>query len=136
MKLADGLRGVEYLPGLGNSRQHLFREEWKLDEFPAIGPLRCAAESGHTLRYISLEADPALFAITGDVDASLMLFVEHIGDTLLDRFRNFRLVKRPASFVVNEQCSEFFAARQATNMRYQNAINALLHETLRRANSS
>jgi hypothetical protein len=50
-----------------------------------------------------LEADPALFAITGDVDASLMLFVEHIGDTLLDRVRNFRLVKRPANFVVNEQ---------------------------------
>jgi hypothetical protein len=83
-----------------------------------------------------LEADPALFAITGDVDASLMLFVEHIGDTLLDRFRNFRLVERPASFVVNEQRSEFFAAREATNMRYQNAINTLLHETLRSANSS
>ena len=129
VQLADGFGRIEHLAGSRNARQHLLGEQWKLDEFLGIGPLRRAPEPGHALRYVCLETDPTLLAVIGDVHSGLALLGQHVSDPTLDQPVEPLLVHRASGFVLDQHVTQFVAARQTADMRGQDAIDALVHET-------
>ena len=126
-QLADRLRRVEHLAVVRNARQHPLRELRELDEFPAEGPLRHAAEPVHALRDVGLEADTRLLAVIGAVDADLGFFREHVRDARIHERIEPGLVHRLALFLVEEHGAERLAARDAAGMRRQDAVDTMLH---------
>ena len=108
-------------------RQHPLRELRELDEFPAEGSLRHAAEPVHALRDIGLEADTRLLAVIGAVDADLGFLREHVGDAPIHELIELGLVHRLALFLVDEHDAERFAARNAAGVRRQDAVDTMLH---------
>jgi hypothetical protein len=104
-------------------RQHPLRELRELDEFPAEGSLRHAAEPVHALRDIGLEADTRLLAVIGAVDPDLGFLREHVGDAPIHERIEPGLVHR----LVEEHGAERLAARNAAGMRRQDAVGTMLH---------
>ena len=124
---ADRLRRVEHLAVVRNARQHPLRELRELDELPAEGSLRHAAEPVHALRDIGLEADTRLLAVIGAVDADFGFLREHVGDAPIHERIELGLVHRLALFLVEEHGAERLAARDAAGMRRQDAVDTMLH---------
>ena len=112
---------------LRNARQHALGEVGKLDELLAEGALGDAAEAAHALRHVGLETDAALLAVIGDVDAGLRLLLQHVGDARFDRLAQLGLVHRLALLLIEQQGAERLGAREAADVRGQNAFVTALH---------
>jgi hypothetical protein len=79
------------------------------------------------LHHISLETDPSLFAVVDLVDANLHLLAEDIADSSVDGILQRGGVDGLASFLIDQHASERFTARQASRVRHEDAVPALLH---------
>ncbi len=75
----------------------------KLLELAAASTFRDAGKSGHALRHVRLEADALLLAVVADVDAGLLLLLDHMANRLVHLGRHFGCVKGLAGFAANQQ---------------------------------
>src|SRR5262249_49132404 len=121
---------IEHLAVVGNARQHPLRELRKLDELPAVAPLRDAAEAVHALRDVGLKADARLLAIIGAVDAHLGLFRHHMRHARLLQLLELRPIDRPSLLLVDQHGPERLAAGNAAGVRRQDTVAAALHRGL------
>ena len=99
----------------------------QLREFLELAPaaaLGFAAEARHALRHIGLEADALLLAVVADVDAGLLLLGDHMAHRLLHRGVQLRLVVAFAGLAPHQKLAQRRAARQAADMRGQDALAA------------
>ena len=99
----------------------------QLREFLELAPaaaLGFAAEARHALRHIGLEADALLLAVVADVDTGLLLLGDHMAHRLLHRGIQLRLVVAFAGLAPHQKLAQRRAARQAADMRGQDAVTA------------
>ena len=112
----------------GKRRIRLCHQLGEFLEFAAAPALRHAAEAGHALRHIGLEADALLLAVIADVDAGRDLLVDHMAYRLVHLGGHLLGVECLAGFLAHQQVGQLLVARQAADMGGQNAVPAEDHE--------
>src|ERR1043165_3290281 len=98
-----------------------------LDEILADPALRLAAITRHARRHVGLERDALLLAITADVDACIPLSLHDLVDRTVESVRHLLRIDRLARFALDQELGDRLVARQAADMRGQDAVAAGKH---------
>ncbi len=111
-KVALAFRRVLLLADMGKAPCQVRHQFGKFLEFLAAAALRHAAETGHALRHISLEADALLFAVIADIDAGRDLLIDDMVHRFVHFRRHFIGVEFFAGFLAHQQIGKLLIARQ------------------------
>src|SRR4051812_24645896 len=98
-----------------------------LDEILADATLRLATVTGHARRHVGLERDALLLAVIADVDAGVLLLVHDLGDRPVELVRHSLRIDRLSRLALDQQLGDRLVARQAADMRGQDAVAAHQH---------
>ena len=115
---------------LADMREAPHQARHQLGKFLELAPapaLRHAAEAGHALRHVGLEADALLLAVVADVDAGVRLLLHHVAHGAVHLVGELGRVHGLARFALDQQVGQLLVARQAADMGGQNAVPAQDH---------
>ena len=125
--VGDRLRGIGDLGAMHEAPAERRHQVGMLDEVLADAALRLAAIAAHARRHVGLERDALLLAVIADVDAGVLLPLDHLGDRTVELVRHFFRIDRLASLALDQQLGDRLVARQAADMGGQNAVAAGEH---------
>ena len=113
------------LPADGReAMREVLRQLWEFLELAPAAALGLAAETGHALRHIGLEADTLLLAVIADVYAGLPLLGDHMAHRLLHLGVELRLLVAFTGLAPHQKLAQHCATRQAADMRGEDAVAA------------
>ena len=125
--VCDRLRRVGNLGAVHEAAAERRDQIGVLDEILADAALALAAVAGHARRHVGLERDALLLAIVTDVDAGILLPLHHLGDRAVEFVRHFLRIDLPVCLALDQKLGDRLVARQAADMRGQDAVAAGEH---------
>ena len=127
VQLGLRLRRILLPAHIGEPAREILHQLGKFLEFAPAPAFGFAAEAGHALRHVSLEADALLLAIVADVDAGLLLLSYDVAHRRLHLRFELPFVKAFARLTAYQQLAQRFVARQAADMGGEDAVAACNH---------
>ena len=125
--LGDRLRRIRDLGALGEAAQEHLDQLGHLLEVLADLALGFPAEARHALGDVGLEADPLLLAVVADVDAGGHLGGNRAAHGAVHLGGQAGRIDGLAGFAADEQVGQHLVARQAADVRRQDAVLAADH---------
>jgi len=127
VQLGLRLRRILLPAHIGEPAREILRQLGKFLELAPAPALGFAAEAGHALRHVRLEADALLLAIVADVDAGLLLLARDVAHRRLHLRFELPFVKAFARLTAYQQLAQRFVARQAADVGGEDAVAACNH---------
>ncbi len=122
-------RAMLALRRIGKAPHQVARQLGKLLELAAAAPFRYAGEARHALRHVGLKSDPPLLAVIADIDAGLHLPLDDVADRLVHFGGEQLRIVGLALLLRHQQLAQRLVARQAADVRGEDAIAAEKHKS-------